>query len=171
MATVEPNFTSRWMCDPQTPDPTPAPPPRLLPDAVLPPYSYVTGRYPHPTRDSAGHSYGHFLQATPFDPQRWRASREYLLGCELFNHGYYWEAHETWEAAWQACGRHGTVADFLKGLIKLARQAGAANPALLGNQLGLLYEGAAALSTSLDDPAPWTHARKAVTTLIDQAVG
>jgi hypothetical protein len=26
------------------------------------------------------------------------------------------------------------------------------------------------LSTSLDDPAPWTHARKAATTLIDQAV-
>src|SRR6478735_4271045 len=47
----------------------------------------------------------------------------------------------------------------------------AANPTLLGNQLGLLYEGAAALSTSLDDPAPWTHARKAAATLIDQAVG
>ena len=41
---------------------------------------------------------------------------------------------------------------YLKGLIKLARQAGAANPTLLGNQLGVLYEGAAALSTSLDDP-------------------
>ena len=59
---------------------------------------------------------------------------------------------------------------YIKGLIKLARQAGAANPTLLGNQLGLLYEGAAALSTSLDDPAPWTHARKAATVLIDQAV-
>jgi AcrR family transcriptional regulator len=61
--------------------------------------------------------------------------------------------------------------NYIKGLIKLARQAGAANPTLLGNQLGLLYEGAAALSTSLDDPAPWTHARKAATTLINQAVG
>ena len=60
---------------------------------------------------------------------------------------------------------------YIKGLIKLARQAGAANPTLLGNQLGLLYEGAAALSTSLDDPTPWTHARKAAATLIDQAVG
>jgi AcrR family transcriptional regulator len=58
---------------------------------------------------------------------------------------------------------------YIKGLIKLARQAGAANPTLLGNQLGVLYEGAAALSTSLDDPAPWTHARKAVQTLLDQA--
>jgi hypothetical protein len=43
------------------------------------------------------------------------------------------------------------------------------NPALLGNQLSLLYEGAAALSTSLDDPSPWTNARKAAATLIDQA--
>jgi AcrR family transcriptional regulator len=55
----------------------------------------------------------------------------------------------------------------IKGLIKLARQAGAANPTLLGNQLAVLYEGAAALSTSLDDPAPWTHARQAVQTLLD----
>src|ERR1700720_1580368 len=61
--------------------------------------------------------------------------------------------------------------NYIKSLIKLARQAGAASPTLLGNQLALLYEGAAALSTSLDDPAPWTHARKAATTLIDQAVG
>jgi AcrR family transcriptional regulator len=59
---------------------------------------------------------------------------------------------------------------YIKGLIRLARQAGAKNPTLLGNQLGLLYEGAAALATSLDDPAPWTHARKAAQTLLDQAV-
>src|SRR3954471_14072940 len=30
---------------------------------------------------------------------------------------------------------------YLKALVKLTRQAGAANPTLLGNQLGLLYEG------------------------------
>jgi AcrR family transcriptional regulator len=61
--------------------------------------------------------------------------------------------------------------NYIRGLIKLARQSGAANPTLLGNQLALLYEGAAALSTSLDDPACWAHARKAAKTLIDQAVG
>jgi hypothetical protein len=53
---------------------------------------------------------------------------------------------------------------------KLARQVGATNPTLLGNELALLYEGAAALSTSLDDPTPWTHARKAAQTLLDHAV-
>ena len=69
---------------------------------------------------------------------------------------------------------HGIVHEhkqnYINALVKLARQAGAANPKLLGNQLAVLYEGAAALSTSLDDPAPWTHARKAAQTLIDQAV-
>ena len=61
--------------------------------------------------------------------------------------------------------------NFINGFAKLAKQAGAANPKMLGNQLAVLYEGAAALSTSLDDPAPWTHARKAAQTLIDQAIG
>jgi predicted metal-dependent hydrolase len=39
---------------------------------------------------------------------------------DLFNHGYYWEAHEVWEGLWHACGRRGEAADFLKGLIHLA---------------------------------------------------
>lgn len=124
MATVDPNYTSPWMCDPAAPGheqvQEPALP-RLVPSAPLPPYSYVTGRFPHPTSDPSGHSYGHTPTASAaVDPQQWRASRDFLLGCDLFNHGYYWEAHETWEAAWNACGRRGTPADFLKGLIKLA---------------------------------------------------
>ncbi len=59
---------------------------------------------------------------------------------------------------------------FINGLAELAKQAGAADPQLLGNELGVLYEGAAALATSLDDPSPWTHARAAAESLIDQAV-
>ena len=30
---------------------------RLVPDEQFPPYSYVTGRFPHPTSDPAGHSF------------------------------------------------------------------------------------------------------------------
>jgi AcrR family transcriptional regulator len=59
---------------------------------------------------------------------------------------------------------------FIDGLTELARQAGAADPQLLGDELGVLYEGAAALATSLDDPSPWAQARAAAETLIDQAV-
>jgi AcrR family transcriptional regulator len=60
--------------------------------------------------------------------------------------------------------------DYIDGLIQLARQAGAADPEMLGNQVALLYEGASGLSTSLNDPAPWARARTAAEALIDQAV-
>jgi AcrR family transcriptional regulator len=59
--------------------------------------------------------------------------------------------------------------DYIAGLIQLAREAGAADPDVLGNQIALLYEGAAALSTSLDDPAPFAHARAVAEAMIDQA--
>jgi AcrR family transcriptional regulator len=64
----------------------------------------------------------------------------------------------------------GSKRNFIHGLAELAKQAGAADPQLLGNELGVLYEGAAALATSLDDASPWTHARAAAESLIDQAV-
>ncbi|MBO0866801.1 MAG: TetR/AcrR family transcriptional regulator [Mycobacterium sp.] len=60
--------------------------------------------------------------------------------------------------------------NFIDGLTELARQAGVADPHLLGNQLAVLYEGAAALATSLDDSSPWAQARTAAETLIDQAL-
>jgi hypothetical protein len=95
--------------------------PRLLPDEPLPPYAHVPGKSPHPYSDPQGHSYQQAAPQPPVpDPTRWDACREYLRGLDLFNHGYYWEAHEAWEALWHACGRHGRLADFFKGLIQLA---------------------------------------------------
>jgi len=97
------------------------PPRRLVADEPLPPYSYVPGRFPHPIADPTGHQFGKVVPpAAPIEPHDWASSRAYLFGCDLFNLGYYWEAHETWESVWLACGRRGVTADFLKGLIKLA---------------------------------------------------
>jgi hypothetical protein len=94
---------------------------RFVPDEPFPPYSYVTGRFPHPTRDPAGHSFGAVPAHCPApDPIRWRDCRAYLYGLDLFNHGYYWEAHEVWEGIWHACGRAGPTGSFIQGLIKLA---------------------------------------------------
>ena len=95
--------------------------PRFLPEVPLPPYSFVPGRNPHPVSDPAGHMHGKPPErpAAP-DPNRWRGMQTYLHGVDLFNHGYYWEAHEAWEALWHASGRAGPTADFLRGLIKLA---------------------------------------------------
>ncbi|MGA9490043.1 MAG: TetR/AcrR family transcriptional regulator [Mycobacterium sp.] len=59
---------------------------------------------------------------------------------------------------------------FAAWLTDLAGQAGAADPRQLGNQLAVLYEGAGALATSLDDPAPWARAKKAAEVLIDHAL-
>jgi hypothetical protein len=92
-----------------------------VPEEPFPPYSFVPGRQPHPISDPRGHSHGRAVEAVPApDPERWSACLTYLRGVDLFNHGYYWEAHEAWEGLWHACGRSGDVAALLKGLIHLA---------------------------------------------------
>ena len=98
--------------------------PRFVPEEPFPSYSYVPGYFPHPLSDSAGHMAGRALPKTvPCNPDDWSGCRQYLLGIDLFNHGYYWEAHEAWESVWHAQGRRGATADFIKGLIKLAAAA------------------------------------------------
>jgi predicted metal-dependent hydrolase len=96
--------------------------PRYVPDAPLPPYAFVPGgRFPHPTRDPGGHRYGASIEKPPsFDAAKWRDCKAYLVGIDLFNHGYYWEAHEAWESIWHVCGRRGLAGDFLRALIHLA---------------------------------------------------
>ena len=95
--------------------------PRYCPERVLPPYSYVPGLNPHPTSDERGHSYGHVEPPPqPLVESTWRQNETYRFAIDLFNHGYYWEAHEAWESLWHLAGRRGPTADFLKGLIKLA---------------------------------------------------
>ena len=97
------------------------PPPRLVPDRALPPYAYIPGRTPHPTRDPDGHSYGAVRESPDLpDPDDWRSCHDYLYGIDLFNHGFYWEAHEAWEGLWVACGRQGSTATYLQALINLA---------------------------------------------------
>lgn len=87
-----------------------------------PPYSYVPGGpWPHPIREPGGHSYGHRSEPVPaVESDDWRESAAYLRGVDLFNDGYYWEAHEAWESLWHALGRRGPRADLIKALIKLA---------------------------------------------------
>jgi predicted metal-dependent hydrolase len=88
----------------------------------FPSYTYVPGSgTPHPVSDSRGHMHGvnHAIPVA-LDPLRWHDSETYLYSIDLFNHGFYWEAHEAWESLWHAAGHRGTIADFLKGLIKLA---------------------------------------------------
>ena len=69
---------------------------------------------------------------------------------------------------------HGIVQEhkqnYINGLVKLANRPGQ-EPQAPGQPARRALRRRSGVSTSLDDPAPWTHARKAAQTLIDLAVG
>jgi hypothetical protein len=114
---------------------------RYAPAIPLPPYSYVPGHeLPHPVNDPAGHLYGvqHEPPITPAElallpsesDSRRRAlaatlaaNSRWLYSLDLFNAGFYWEAHEVWESFWNALGRTTPEALFIQGLIHLAAAA------------------------------------------------
>lgn len=78
---------------------------------------------PHPTRDEEGHSYGRPEPEVEFmPPEDWRQNEEYLYGVDLYNHSYWWEAHEAWEAVWNTAPKssHSSYALFMQGLIQVA---------------------------------------------------
>ncbi len=92
--------------------------PRWLPQKNFPPYAYLPGRKPHPVRDFKGTSY--HVEPTPVAAQASLGSDVFLWGLDLFNHGYYWEAHEAWEGLWQVAERDSSLRMLLKGLILLS---------------------------------------------------
>jgi AcrR family transcriptional regulator len=75
------------------------------------------------------------------------------------------------EAADDMPGVHAIVHEhklwFIGRLIETATQAGATDPYQLGHQLAVLFEGALALATSLNDTSPLLHARSAADVLIE----
>ena len=94
---------------------------RFLPRRPFPPYAFLPGRDPHPTGDPRGHSWGHAETPPPWlAPERWRENEDYLFGCDLYNFGFLWEAHEAWEGLWHVSKRDADQAEFLQGLIQCA---------------------------------------------------
>jgi hypothetical protein len=124
------------------------------------------------------------LPADPTSGRRALAARladdfQWLYALDLFNAGFYWEAHEAWESFWNAFGRTTPEAQFVQGLIHLAAacvkiregkpagvsrhtkrarellgELGAANP---GGTLGLAPDNLAAVVKELEKytPACW----------------
>jgi hypothetical protein len=91
---------------------------RWLPEKSFPSYAYLPGRQPHPVRDPAGHSYN--SEAMLSTAEISLDSDTFLWGLDLFNHGYYWEAHEAWEGLWQVADRNAPLRTLFKGLILLS---------------------------------------------------
>jgi len=98
-------------------------PPRYC-EKVFPPYRYVPGLHPHPVAHPQGHSYHPAGQHPPAQawvpPERWSESLDYLYGNDLYNNGYWWEAHEAWEGLWQQTEKGGPQGRFLQGLIQIS---------------------------------------------------
>lgn len=95
-------------------------PPRYC-EKPFPPYRYIPGQAPHPLRDPGGHSRGQAAEPLEsFDPAGWRSCQSYLYGIDLFNYGFWWEAHEALETCWVAAGRTTVAGLFLQGLIQIA---------------------------------------------------
>ena len=97
-------------------------PERYLPEREFPPYAFLPGKNPHPTRDPRGHSYSE-VEGTAgqhLPPEEWRENANYLFGCDLYNAGYLWEAHEAWEDIWHPSKHDEIQATFLQGLIQCA---------------------------------------------------
>lgn len=98
-----------------------SPPPRYAPDQPFPPYAHQPGQTPHPRTHPDGHSRDAPEYAGPALTERtWKECTAYLYGVDLFNHQYYWEAHEAWEGLWKMEQRASERARFLQGLIQLA---------------------------------------------------
>ncbi len=88
----------------------------------LPAYTYFPGcPWPHPHHSGTGNLNNSptAAKAPPGREKQWWSTR-FLRAVELFNAGYYWEAHEVWEELWHVEGRRGPTAELLKALIKLA---------------------------------------------------
>ena len=98
-------------------------PPRLAPARALPPYAYVPGGgRPHPQRDPDGHSYGRGDAAFGPPPAEdgWCQHEGWLYALDLFNHGYYWEAHEGLEKWWRETAVGDPRRSLFQGLLRLA---------------------------------------------------
>jgi Domain of unknown function (DUF309) len=92
---------------------------RYFPEKDLPSYIFIPGQNPHPKK-SGGHMEGQEDPvAEPIDPTHPEKSDFLRYSVDLYNHGYFWESHVYFEALWNAHGRRGPIADFLKALIKL----------------------------------------------------
>ena len=100
----------------------PAPPdswPRYWPAVSFPVSPFLPGITPRAARHTVSpqEDLGDFA-AAPLTADNWKRHGPYLFGVDLFNHGFWWEAHEQWEVPW----RRGDALQkpFLQGLIQIA---------------------------------------------------
>ena len=92
---------------------------RLLKERQLPAYRFTPGKNDRP-QDFPEKVDGEDLELhAKLDPKKFWDSKSFYFALDLYNFGYYWEAHVWLESLWNAAHREGLMGDFLKGLIML----------------------------------------------------
>lgn len=87
----------------------------------FPKYRYVPSVHPHPVIDPKGHSYKKEEEKPEYLPhEKWKQNDLYLYGVDLFNNGYWWEAHEAWESIWLTTQKNDMEGQYLQGLIQFS---------------------------------------------------
>lgn len=90
-------------------------------DFPFPARRYLPGEDIHPSKQPSGdHMPKCAFSSTAFGVQTWRDSDRYLYAIDLFNAGYWWEAHEILEDIWREVGPKTPIGLFIQGLIQVA---------------------------------------------------
>jgi len=84
----------------------------------LPPYAYVPGQTPR--HDEGRWDDVRATAAPGMGADELAASPAFTAGMAFFENGYFWEAHEVWEAVWMACPPNSAEHRFVQALIQLA---------------------------------------------------
>ena len=89
---------------------------RLVPDIALPMHAHTptTGSVP----DLVPLEMAKRLAPAAVVAAEWKKNKTYLYGHDLMRAGYYWEAHEVWEAVWQVAGANSPERVLLQALIQ-----------------------------------------------------
>lgn len=56
----------------------------------------------------------------PLTPESWTSNEDFLFGVDLFNAGYFWEAHAFWERLWALEETSPEIRRVLQALIQTA---------------------------------------------------
>lgn len=59
----------------------------------------------------------------PMRRELWAHHTAYRYGAKLCTDGFFWEAHEVWEAVWLTCAPNSAERHLLRGLIQIANAA------------------------------------------------
>lgn len=82
----------------------------------LPLQPYISGETPRPVTEPLA---GLGIQPYSLSEVPLMENQFFLYGVDLYNHHYFWEAHESWELVWKL-EENSIIKDMIKGLIQAA---------------------------------------------------